>query len=75
VIDEGPGLPPEDARRIFDRFYRAELSRNREHGGAGLGLAIVNALVVSHGGRVEVDTAPGRGATFRVLLPELEGTE
>ncbi|RJQ70806.1 sensor histidine kinase [Pseudonocardiaceae bacterium YIM PH 21723] len=72
VIDEGPGLAPEDAQRVFDRFYRAELSRNREHGGAGLGLSIVAALVGAHGGRVELDTGVGKGATFRVLLPALD---
>ncbi|HEX3783878.1 MAG TPA: HAMP domain-containing sensor histidine kinase [Pseudonocardiaceae bacterium] len=69
VADAGPGLPPEQARRVFERFYRADPSRGRDSGGSGLGLAIVAALVAAHGGRVEVDTAVGVGTTFRVLLP------
>ncbi|MGW1270696.1 sensor histidine kinase [Streptomyces sp. NPDC002491] len=69
VADQGPGLTEEQAARIFDRFYRADASRARATGGAGLGLAIVHSLVTAHAGRVEVDTTPGRGAVFRVLLP------
>ncbi|GAB7104767.1 HAMP domain-containing sensor histidine kinase [Streptomyces phaeofaciens JCM 4814] len=71
VADEGPGLTPDQSGRIFERFYRADASRNRATGGAGLGLSIVHSLVTAHAGRVEVDSAPGRGATFRVLLPLL----
>jgi two-component system OmpR family sensor kinase len=69
VADEGPGLTPDQSRHIFDRFYRADTSRNRATGGAGLGLAIVHSLVTAHTGHVEVHSAPGHGATFRVLLP------
>jgi two-component system OmpR family sensor kinase len=69
VADEGPGMAPEDASRVFERFYRAESSRTRESGGTGLGLAIVASLVAAHGGSVDVRTAPGRGADFRVRLP------
>jgi two-component system, OmpR family, sensor kinase len=69
VADEGPGLAAEDAGRVFERFYRADPSRARDRGGTGLGLAVVAALVEAHGGRVEVDTTPGSGATFRVRLP------
>jgi two-component system, OmpR family, sensor kinase len=69
VVDHGPGLSREQAERVFERFYRADQARTRETGGTGLGLAIVSALVVAHGGRVSVDTAPGHGATFRVVLP------
>jgi two-component system OmpR family sensor kinase len=69
VADEGPGLDEEDAKRVFERFYRADPSRHRGSGGSGLGLSIVAALTAAHGGSVELDTAPGRGATFRVLLP------
>ncbi|WP_079035038.1 ATP-binding protein [Streptomyces hirsutus] len=68
--DEGLGMTPDQAERVFDRFHRADTSRARAGGGgAGLGLAIVGSLVRAHGGRVEVRTAPDRGATFRVLLP------
>jgi two-component system OmpR family sensor kinase len=69
VADEGPGMAPEDAARVFERFYRAESSRTRASGGTGLGLAIVASLVAAHGGSVDVATAPGRGATFSVRLP------
>jgi two-component system OmpR family sensor kinase len=69
VADAGPGLPPEQAQRVFERFYRADPSRGRDSGGSGLGLAIVAALIAAHGGRVEVDTAVGVGTTFRVMLP------
>jgi two-component system OmpR family sensor kinase len=69
VRDRGQGLSPEDAARIFERFYRADASRTRAAGGTGLGLSIVAALVAAHGGQVGVDTAPGQGATFWVRLP------
>ena len=69
VMDHGPGLTPEQASRVFERFYRADQARGRRTGGNGLGLTIVEALVTAHGGTVSVDTAPGRGATFRITLP------
>ncbi|PWI41253.1 two-component sensor histidine kinase [Streptomyces sp. ICBB 8177] len=70
VADEGPGLTPQQAARVFERFYRVDASRSRqEGGGAGLGLAIVSALVTAHHGRVDLETAPGSGAVFRVSLP------
>jgi len=69
VVDTGPGMPADVAGRAFERLYRADRSRARTHGGAGLGLSIVAAIVRGHGGRVELWTAPGRGARFRVLLP------
>jgi two-component system, OmpR family, sensor kinase len=69
VADQGPGLNAEDAARVFERFYRADPSRARERGGTGLGLAVVAALIEAHGGRVELDTTPGTGATFRVRVP------
>ncbi|MFD0479515.1 sensor histidine kinase [Nonomuraea thailandensis] len=74
VSDTGPGVPPEHVPRLFDRLYRVGQGRSRADGGAGLGLAIVSAIVRAHGGRVELDTAPGSGATFRVLLPGSEVT-
>jgi len=69
VTDHGPGLTPEQASRVFERFYRADQARGRRTGGSGLGLAIVEALVTAHDGTVSVDTAPGQGATFRITLP------
>ncbi len=69
VADEGPGMSEDQARRVFERFYRADAARNRASGGTGLGLAIVAGLVAAHGGTVAVYTAPGRGADFQVKLP------
>lgn len=69
VVDAGPGLSSEQVGRVFERFYRADASRTRAQGGSGLGLSIVAALVAAHGGTVDVDSEPGRGATFRVRLP------
>jgi len=69
VDDHGPGLSREQAERVFERFYRADQARGRRTGGAGLGLAIVAALVTAHGGAAGVDTAPGDGATFWITLP------
>ncbi len=69
VVDTGPGLPPQEAERIFERFYRTDTSRSRDSGGTGLGLSIVQALVASHGGTVSVDSTPGEGTTFTVRLP------
>jgi two-component system OmpR family sensor kinase len=72
VADEGPGLPQDAAAHAFERFYRADPSRARGSGGVGLGLSIVDAIARAHGGRAEVESAPGRGATVRVVLPLAE---
>ncbi|GIH11538.1 two-component sensor histidine kinase [Rhizocola hellebori] len=69
VSDTGPGIAPEHAPHIFERLYRADPSRARPQGGAGLGLAIASSIVKAHGGRLELADTPGPGATFRVLLP------
>ncbi len=69
VEDDGPGMPAEQAQRVFERFYRADAARNRASGGTGLGLAIVAGLVNAHGGTVSIRTAPGQGADFQVRLP------
>ncbi|MFL6073635.1 MAG: ATP-binding protein [Mycobacteriales bacterium] len=69
VADTGPGVPPEHAERIFERFHRVGPEHSRKDGGTGLGLPIVAAITAAHGGRVELVSAPGRGATFRVVLP------
>ncbi|PZF85950.1 sensor histidine kinase [Jiangella anatolica] len=70
VIDEGPGMTPEQAERVFDRFYRANPSRTRAGGAsAGLGLAIARSIAHAHGGDVELRTRLGDGARFRLTLP------
>ena len=69
VADEGPGMAVEDANRVFERFWRSDPSRTRASGGAGLGLSIVAAIAAAHGGRAELQTAPGHGSAFRVHLP------
>jgi two-component system phosphate regulon sensor histidine kinase PhoR len=69
VQDNGPGIPPEDQPRIFERFYRVGKDRARASGGTGLGLAIVKHIAQAHGGSVQVGDAPGGGAAFEVRLP------
>ena len=69
VRDHGEGIPKELRSKVFERFYRADNSRNRETGGSGLGLAIVATIVEHHGGKIVADETPGGGATFRVTLP------
>ncbi|MGH9410496.1 MAG: ATP-binding protein [Vicinamibacterales bacterium] len=72
VLDQGPGIPPADLSRVFERFYRVDKSRTREArdpGGTGLGLSIVRHLVELHGGRVTAENRPERGAVFTIELP------
>ncbi|HET6750326.1 MAG TPA: HAMP domain-containing sensor histidine kinase [Actinomycetes bacterium] len=69
VADRGDGMAPEQAARVFERFYRTDPGRSRGKGGAGLGLSIVAAIAQAHGGRAMVTSAPGEGASFRVELP------
>ena len=69
VIDDGPGIAPEDAEHLFERFYRSADGRARDHDGSGLGLAIANAIVTAHGGRIWAEPAPGRGARVAFELP------
>jgi two-component system OmpR family sensor kinase len=72
VADEGPGMAPDVAAHVFDRFFRADASRGRGAGagaGSGLGLAIVAGIAESHGGRAGVESAPGAGSRFVVELP------
>ena len=71
VEDNGTGISPEDLPHIFERFYRADLSRSRP-GGSGLGLAIAKWVAEAHGGRIEVESQAGRGSTFTLWLPELQ---
>jgi two-component system OmpR family sensor kinase len=69
VTDHGPGMPKDQAHRVFERFYRADRARTRATGGSGLGLAIVAALVAAQGGVASLRTSEGTGATFRITLP------
>jgi heavy metal sensor kinase len=69
VTDDGPGIAPEHAARVFDRFYRADESRSRDEGGAGLGLSIAQWAVRVHGGDINLQAIQGRGCTFRIWLP------
>jgi len=65
VRDHGPGISPANLPRIFDRFFTTDADRD----GTGLGLAIVKTVVEAHGGKIAVESAPGKGATFTVTLP------
>jgi two-component system, OmpR family, sensor histidine kinase BaeS len=70
VIDSGDGIAAEHLPRVFERFYRVDAARDREHGGAGIGLTIVKALVDAHGGHIEAHSrGPGTGTTFTITLP------
>lgn len=72
VEDHGIGIPERHRSRIFERFYRVDRGRSRERGGTGLGLAIVRHIVQNHWGETEVESVPGSGTTFRILLPARE---
>jgi two-component system, OmpR family, sensor kinase len=69
VRDTGPGMLDSDAQRVFERFYRADPARARTHGGSGLGLSIVAAIVTAHGGTVSAVSTPGEGLVVTVLIP------
>jgi signal transduction histidine kinase len=69
VEDNGIGIPEEELPLIFERFYRADKSRNRMSGGSGIGLAIVRSIVTAHGGKVEAGNRSGGGSRFQVSLP------
>ena len=69
VTDTGAGIPADDLPHVFDRFYRADPSRNRATGGSGLGLAIARQLVRAHGGEIAASSTPGQGSTFSFWLP------
>jgi len=73
VADSGPGIPADEQPRLFERFYRSQSSESAGEPGNGLGLAIAKAIVEAHSGRIWVDSAPGRGATFRFELPGAAG--
>jgi two-component system phosphate regulon sensor histidine kinase PhoR len=69
VKDSGPGIAPEHIARLTERFYRIDRSRSRETGGTGLGLAIVKHVVQRHGAELKIDSTPGVGSTFAIVLP------
>jgi two-component system OmpR family sensor kinase len=70
VADNGPGLSEEDQKRIFERFFRADPSRQRNSSeGSGLGLSIVDAVMQAHGGKVGVASKPGQGTAFTLFFP------
>jgi signal transduction histidine kinase len=69
VTDTGIGLSPGDQEKIFERFYRSAEDRSRGEGGAGLGLCIARSIAEAHGGKIQVESTPGLGSTFTVLLP------
>jgi signal transduction histidine kinase len=73
VQDHGLGIPPEEQARLFEPFFRGEEARARQIRGSGLGLSLVKRIVVAHGGRVGVASAPGRGSTFTLSLPAAGG--
>ena len=73
VQDDGPGIPPEALKRVFERFYRVDKARSREQGGTGLGLAIVKHIIQNHGGRVWATSEVSRGTTFYFTLAQAAG--
>ncbi len=75
VTDTGIGIPAEALPHVFERFFRVDKARSREFGGAGLGLSIVKSICTAHGGRVDLESAPGRGSRVRVYFPLADETE
>lgn len=69
VSDTGPGIPPEQLSKVFDRFFQADTSGGRKYGGTGIGLALTKELIEMHGGSIDVTSSPGKGAEFTVRLP------
>ena len=74
VCDNGCGIPASEHERIFERFYRVDKARSRKLGGTGLGLAIVKHIALAHHGKVRLESAPDRGSTFIIELPNRENS-
>jgi signal transduction histidine kinase len=70
VADRGPGIPASEVPHLFEAFYRGRRAREQQIRGSGLGLSLVQQVAREHGGRVEVDSTPGKGSTFTLVLPE-----
>ena len=74
VKDNGIGIPIENQTHLFKKFYQVDTSLTREIGGSGLGLAICKGIVEEHGGKIMVESSPGKGSTFSFLLPNTPQT-
>jgi len=72
VQDEGCGIPEQEQTRVFERFYRVDKARSRDQGGTGLGLALVKHIVHLHQGSVSLQSAPNKGTTVHMHLPDIE---
>ena len=70
VEDNGIGIPEEDQKRVFERFYRVDKSHSRQIGGTGLGLSIVKHGAIYHNAKVEMESTPGRGTRITIVFPE-----
>ena len=69
VIDSGPGVPPEKQQAIFQAFTQTDMSDQRPYSGLGMGLTIASKIVLAHGGRITLNSEPGKGSTFAMWLP------
>lgn len=74
VDGSGTGIPEDDLEKVFDRFYRVEKSRSRKIGGSGSGLSVADEVIRLHGGRIEITSQTGMGATVAISLPEALST-